>query len=1634
MFALTVASAQAQIQTAGNVFVDIDATVLPAGQVTDITNSGTLGGFFETCNSSGAPTTNGLIVVTNGVAGISLTTSYVMQLRSATNAGPLIPPPAGVVGPNATTTIEIWAMNPSVATDECMVSWGNRGFAGQNMAFEYGYDGNLGAVTHTTAPDLAWDPLGGCPLNNYWHHLVYTYNGTNESVYVDGALANSKVGAVNIATNAGIMLGAQWTNNGTGISTAPALATLFIARLRIHDEALTSAQVLNNYNTEKALYYPSPVTPQFLTSAPIHRYSFNEPPTSDATGLAIHDSIGGADGVVRGTNTQTTAQFARGRLILPASETGTRTGPQMLAAYGDLPNGLLSNNSTNKGGSGEMSVEIWYKNLGGVSSARVFDFGSCGLTTSTTGLEVPDIGNRPSNDSARDYLFYSSVIGTALNERRLSYQNFDTLPVGTTTNSVAPASDVFTMKTHQTDRHIVVTWKESTGKIIAYENGLSVATITVSNSMNSINDVNVWLGRSMLTDAEFAGEFDEVRFYTNVLTPGQVLGDFQVGPDTVNTAEQAAALVAQPVGASVLQGDAVTFNVLASGSPAVSYQWQRNGTNIAGATANTYLLASATMANNGDNFTCIVSNFSGGSSHAITSSPALITVTPNQAPPAQFLHETRDGIRDNYNTASSGEVGGLFTAGANGAVVTHFGFYDMNKDGLNRAHRVGLFNTSGSNVVFATVPAGTDGYLTNGYRYVALDSPFFLQPNTSYILIGEVFSGDGDGWPDVFGPGFWNPYFVGSNDGTTRQGRFGSGVFGTSPASTSTVNFTYAAPNLASLPIGPVVAAMPQASVTNYQGLSYSLVSFVNGQAPVSVQWYKDGNLLPGQTNVLLNFATLSTNDSGDYYVIANNSANSPVQSSNVTLTVLSGIPVSIAQQPSSILVPEGFPATFSVTSGGTPPFSYQWRLNGSAIAGATNSAYTVPSVSMAMNGNIFSVLVTNIANGVTYSTNSGTATLAVQPNKALPAHFLHETRDGFRDDYNGNVGGNFLTGGSDALVTHLGFYDVNGDGLNTDHHVGIFATNGTLLVQAVVSAGQNNLLTNGYRWVQLDTPFVLTNGSSYYLGAEVFPSDGDAWTDVFAATNWDPYFVGANDGSTRGSRFAGGAWPVSPTSGIGGANTAYAAANLAVLPVGTPVALARPSSITVYETQSARFTGVAEGAAPMTLQWYKNTNSPVLLAGQTNSTLTLSNLTVGDSDDYFIAGINDQGAGNSPGVHLTVLALTSPIILQQPASQTVYAHQRAVFSVQAIGQQPLIYQWSFNNSPIGGATNSSYQVSNSGSANAGNYTVSISNTLGSTNSTAANLQVTPLPSGSYASAVTAAGPLIYYRFSEVGNDTNAFNLGSLGISHDGVYEGTTYYGTPGPVPPDFANMEDTNLAVYFDRNGFGVANSDVSIPALNIDTSGGAHATLAAWINSAGQQAPFAGIVFNRGVSGANGFGVKTNADGIDELEYHWNNTYFTFESGLLVPQNQWIFAAVVIEPTKATFYSFSNGSTPLTATNVAAHTAVPFADVTYIGWDTSAANRRFYGAIDEPMIFNKSLTADQIQTLYNASHAAVIGDVTISAAISGNNKIILTWPSGVLQRAPSANGPYADDLSATSPYTVNTTGTREFFRVRVQ
>jgi glucose/arabinose dehydrogenase len=94
------------------------------------------------------------------------------------------------------------------------------------------------------------------------------------------------------------------------------------------------------------------------------------------------------------------------------------------------------------------------------------------------------------------------------------------------------------------------------------------------------------------------------------------------------TGSNAPAITEDPTSQTISVGYPVTFIVVASGAAPLSYQWQRNGTNIGGATNSSYTIAAVAPGDDGAQFRCIVSNSSGSA----TSNNATLTVTSDQPP------------------------------------------------------------------------------------------------------------------------------------------------------------------------------------------------------------------------------------------------------------------------------------------------------------------------------------------------------------------------------------------------------------------------------------------------------------------------------------------------------------------------------------------------------------------------------------------------------------------------------------------------------------------------------------------------------------------------------------------------------------------------------------------------------------------------------------------------------------------------------------------------------------------------------------------------------------------------------------------------------------------------------------------
>lgn len=170
----------------------------------------------------------------------------------------------------------------------------------------------------------------------------------------------------------------------------------------------------------------------------------------------------------------------------------------------------------------------------------------------------------------------------------------------------------------------------------------------------------------------------------------------------------------------------------------------------------------------------------------------------------------------------------------------------------------------------------------------------------------------------------------------------------------------------------PVIVQQP-ASLTLLPGATASFsVSAAGGSA---FQWRRNGVDIADATASTYSFGPVSVADSGSVFTVRVSNAAGSTVSDAASLTVTNTVVApTITVPPASASVPVGQSAVFSVTAGGTAPFTYQWRRNGADIAGATSASYITPPVVAADNGASFSVVVSNSAGSVT----SGSATLTV--------------------------------------------------------------------------------------------------------------------------------------------------------------------------------------------------------------------------------------------------------------------------------------------------------------------------------------------------------------------------------------------------------------------------------------------------------------------------------------------------------------------------------------------------------------------------------------------------------------------------------------------------------------------------------
>jgi len=424
------------------------------------------------------------------------------------------------------------------------------------------------------------------------------------------------------------------------------------------------------------------------------------------------------------------------------------------------------------------------------------------------------------------------------------------------------------------------------------------------------------------------------------LTPISVLSVSGTGTATTI----APTITTQPAGQTVTAGQTATFAVVASGTAPLSYQWQKNGVNIVGATAASYTTPATTTSDSGSTFSVVVSNTAG----TVTSSTATLTVNPAPVLPTITTQPASQ-------TVTAGQTA-TFTVAASGAAPLS---YQWRKNGVNisgataASYTTPAATTTDSGSTFAVVVTNTAGTVTSSAATLTVNpapAPA-IQLNPTSINFGNAVVGvnlsqvliikntgtatltisqvtaTGSGFSVG---GFSLPLNVSVGQQTTITVGFLPTVVGSASGSISIVSNAPTSPSSASLG-GTGIAATFILSISP-TSLSFGNVTTDTSSTAQSVIITNTGN-----SNVVISQIALS----GAGYTMTGGSAPvtlTPLQT--LTLSVQFGPTVAGAVSGNVSIVSNaaGSPATVPLTGTGVAPVQHSvaltWNASTSTVAG----------------------------------------------------------------------------------------------------------------------------------------------------------------------------------------------------------------------------------------------------------------------------------------------------------------------------------------------------------------------------------------------------------------------------------------------------------------------------------------------------------------------------------------------------------------------------------------------------------------------------------------------------------------------------------------------------------------------------
>jgi hypothetical protein len=403
-----------------------------------------------------------------------------------------------------------------------------------------------------------------------------------------------------------------------------------------------------------------------------------------------------------------------------------------------------------------------------------------------------------------------------------------------------------------------------------------------------MNTISLPPGKSQAVQVEFAPK-----------TSGSSTGSLLVASDASNpsltlglsgTATAAGpSITTQPANQSTVAGQTATFNVIAAGTGALTYQWSKNGSAISGATSASYTTPATTNSDNGASFTVTVNDSVG----SVTSNSATLTVTA--APVAPSI--TTQPLSKNVTAGQTA----TFTVTATGTATLT---YQWKKNGgaisgaTSASYTTPATSISDNGASFTVTVSNSTGSATSNPATLSVTAApvapsITAQPASTSILAGQTASftvgatgtgtltyqwkRNGSAISGAISASYTTPATTVSDNGASFSVTVSdAGGSATSNAATLTVTAAPVAPSITAQPVGKSVLA----------GQTVTFTVGATGTGTLAYQWKKNGTAIGGANSASYTTPLTSVADNGAQFSVTVTNSVGSATSNPATLTV----------------------------------------------------------------------------------------------------------------------------------------------------------------------------------------------------------------------------------------------------------------------------------------------------------------------------------------------------------------------------------------------------------------------------------------------------------------------------------------------------------------------------------------------------------------------------------------------------------------------------------------------------------------------------------------------------------------------------------------------------------------------------